>query len=166
MIKRTDSELLELLLEKVVSIDTKVNSIESRMGSLESKMDSLDSRMDSLDSRVGSLESKMNSLDSRVGSIESKINSLDSMVTTLQSDVQIIKTDVKVLQLGQKRIENKLDDLEAKNANRHIEITTELKHLESAISKMEIVTAENWSELARIKYRIAKKKQIKNQNKQ
>jgi len=40
-----------------------------------------------------------------------------------------IETDIKGLKEGQRGIENKLDDMEAKNANRHIEIDSKLNVL-------------------------------------
>jgi len=110
MDKKNDRELLELLLEKVISMETKVDSMESKVDSVETKVESID-------------------------------------------------TDVKELKTGQHRIENKLDDIEVHNANRHIIISADIKDLKSTQSKMEIVTADNWSDIAKLK--AARKHRIK-----
>ena len=58
----TDSQKLDLLLDKVFLIDTKVDSLDSRVDSFESKLNSLESKVDSLESRVSLLEHNMESL--------------------------------------------------------------------------------------------------------
>lgn len=62
----TDSQKLDLLLDKVFLIDTKVDSLDSRVDSFESKLNSLESKADSLESRVSLLEHNMESLKSEV----------------------------------------------------------------------------------------------------
>ena len=62
----TDSQKLDLLLDKVFLIDTKVDSLDSRVDSFESKLNSLESKVDSLESRVSLLEHNMESLKSEV----------------------------------------------------------------------------------------------------
>lgn len=49
------------------------------------------------------------------------------------------------------KLENKLDDIEANNANRHLIINQKIKNIKSTLSKIEIVTADNWSDIARLK---------------
>ena len=48
-------------------------------------------------------------------------------------------------------LENKLDDIEVKNAERHISINGDLRKIKSGLSKIEIVTADNWGDIARLK---------------
>ena len=55
----TDSQKLDLLLDKVFLIDTKVNSLESKVDSLESKVDSLESRVSLLEHNMESLKSEV-----------------------------------------------------------------------------------------------------------
>lgn len=43
---------LDLILEKVTSIDAKVDSLEHRMDSLECRMDSMERRMDSMENDI------------------------------------------------------------------------------------------------------------------
>ena len=49
------------------------------------------------------------------------------------------------------RLENKMDDIEAKNADRHVEITGQIEDMKSDLSRIEINTADNWRDIARIK---------------
>lgn len=69
----TDSEKLDLVLEKVTNLDEKVSSLDkkvsghdSRFISIENKLDSLDSRMDSMDGRVGNIETDLQEIKQRV----------------------------------------------------------------------------------------------------
>ncbi|WFA10378.1 hypothetical protein [Tissierella sp. Yu-01] len=74
-----------------------------------------------------------------------------AQVGNLTTNVESIKKDLVELKEGQNRIENKLDDIEANNADRHVVINTDLSKLRATISKVEIVTADNWSDIARLK---------------
>lgn len=67
------------------------------------------------------------------------------------SKIDNITKDIAELKDGQDRIENKLDDLEASNAHRHITINRDVKQIKSTLSKVEIVTADNWSDIAKLK---------------
>ena len=50
-------------------------------------------------------------------------------------------------------LENKIDDLDAHNANRHVAMVSDIDKLSANLLKLEIVTADNWSDIARIKAR-------------
>lgn len=80
-----------------------------------------------------------------------------AQVGALSTNIEDIRKDVKELIEGQSRIEDKLDDIEANNADRHITIDGEIRRIKSSLSKIEIVTANNWSDIARLKaYRKSK----------
>lgn len=70
----TDSEKLDFIITKVVSIEKKVDSLEKRMDSLEKKVESLEKRMESLEKRVDSLEKKVDSLEKRMDSVERRLS--------------------------------------------------------------------------------------------
>ena len=55
----TDSEKLDFIITKVVSIEKKVDSLEKRMDSLEKRMDSLEKRMDAIEKRMDSVERRL-----------------------------------------------------------------------------------------------------------
>lgn len=70
---------------------------------------------------------------------------------TVNSKIDNFTNDISDLKEGQQRIENKLDDLEVSNANRHISMNSDIRNIKSSLSKVEIVTADNWSDIAKIK---------------
>lgn len=49
------------------------------------------------------------------------------------------------------KLENKLDDVEANNGDRHIEINGKVENMKSDISRIEMNTADNWKDIARLK---------------
>lgn len=55
------------------------------------------------------------------------------------------------LEENQNKILEKLDNLEAINANRHIEISNEIKELSQDISSIESITAKNWRDISNMK---------------
>jgi len=55
-----------------------------------------------------------------------------------------IKKDIADLKQGQKEIKDQIMNLEAKNANRHLE-------LENKLNVLEEVTASNWTDIIKLK---------------
>ena len=65
---------LDLILEKLDSVEKKVDSLELKVDSLEHKVDSLELRMDSMEHKMDSLELRMDSMEHRMDSMEDKMN--------------------------------------------------------------------------------------------
>ena len=67
----TDSEKLDLILDKVSSHDEKFKSIDEKLNCLDKKVSSLDNRVSSLDNRVSSLDKRVSNLETQVSSLQS-----------------------------------------------------------------------------------------------
>jgi archaellum component FlaC len=62
-----------------------------------------------------------------------------------------IESDINGLKLGQEEIKSLVKDLEPKNANRHVEIISSINDLRKDLSTVEIVTANNYADIAKLK---------------
>lgn len=60
----TDSQKLDLILDKVGGLETRMDRLESRMDGLETRMDRLETRMDSLEVRMDVLEVQIKKTES------------------------------------------------------------------------------------------------------
>lgn len=76
----------------------------------------------------------------------------------LKEELEPMKNDIKELKEGQSRLEDgqeeiktMLAELDPKNANRHLELKDSIDQLRKDLSTVEIVTASNYSDLARLK---------------
>lgn len=98
------------------------------------KFEAIDARFDAMNSEFSG---KFDAMDKRFQSLETKLDTMND--------------DIKDLKTGQKRIEDKLDDIEAQNASRHVALATDIKEIKYTQSKMEIVTADNWKDIATLK---------------
>jgi len=100
---------------------------------LDNKVDSLGNKVDSLGNKFDSLEGKFDRLEERFDGLEGKFNNLE---------------------LGQVRIEKKLDGVIEQTANL-TEFRTETKDgieaIKKDLNKVEIVTASNWADVAKLK---------------
>ncbi len=90
-------------------------------------------------------------LVSKVSSLETRMSTMETKIGTIETDVKDLRTDAKGLKEGQNRIENKLDDIETQNADSHLTIGGEIRKIKASLSKIEIVTADNWGDIARLK---------------
>ena len=83
---------------------------------------------------------------------------IESIRGILKEELEPIKTEIKELkegqiklQNGQKEIKEMLGELDPKNATRHLEIKDSIDQLRKDLSTVEIVTASNYSDIARLK---------------
>lgn len=89
----TDSRKLDLILEKIGSLDCKISTLDRRMDSFETRMDSPETKMDSLDNKVVALDNKVNSLDTKTNSLESNLKEIKSHVR--HTDL-ILKNEIRI----------------------------------------------------------------------
>ncbi len=69
----------------------------------------------------------------------------------ITSDIKELKEGQIKLQNGQKEIKKLVGELDPKNANRHLELKESIDQLRKDLSTVEIVTASNYSDIARLK---------------
>ncbi len=65
----TDSEKLDLLLQKMTSFESRMEGMESKMEGMESRMEGMESRMEGMESRMEHLESDMEAQKAEIGKI-------------------------------------------------------------------------------------------------
>ena len=109
----TDSQKLDLLLDKVFLIDTKVDSLDSRVDSFESKLNSLENKVDSLESKVDSLESRVSLLEHNMESLKSEVIKTNLL---LENETN---RNIKIVAEGHLDLSRKLDE--------SIKFSTEIK---------------------------------------
>lgn len=100
----------------------------------------INNKLDSLENKLGSLESKVDNLENKVDSLESKVDSLDIQV---KENTQILKALEHLAEV------NKSEHDSMKNDIIHIKGTVEA--IKKDLSQVEIVTANNWADIAKLK---------------
>ncbi len=87
-----------------------------------------------------------------------EVKGIKDEVKDLKEGQAIMQNDVKDLKQGQERIEGKVDsiekhliELDAKNAERHLEMVGEIDDMKKNLTAIEIITSKNWNEIAHLK---------------
>ena len=80
---------LELILQKVTSIDNKVDSMERRMDSMEHRMDSMEHRMDSIELKIDSMQEDITQMKGDILRINTRIDENISFVIRAIADGHI-----------------------------------------------------------------------------
>ena len=88
----TDTEKMDVILEKVVFIGNKVDSMDVRLGKVEE--------------RVGEVEKKVNSMDVRLGKVEERVDSMDGRLTRVEKGIIDVKNEIVIVRCI---MENELD---------------------------------------------------------
>ena len=76
----TDSQKIDLLLEKMTSVEGKVDNLEGKMGNLEGRMDSLEGKIDSLEGRMGKVESEVGGLKHQLLKSTAELKAMDKLI--------------------------------------------------------------------------------------
>ena len=84
----TDSQKLDLLLEKTISIEGDITSMKSDIGSIQNEITSMKSD-------IGSIQNEIASMKSDIGSIQNEIASIKSDMPKLKIQVLKIKAELK-----------------------------------------------------------------------
>lgn len=76
--------------------------------------------------------------------VNKQLKNINEKLTNIESDISNLK-------LGQENIKGLITDLEPKNGNRHIELINSINDLRKDLSTVEIVTANNYADIAKLK---------------
>ena len=80
-----------------------------------------------------------------------KLDTMEKTLDGMDKRLNNIEVDVNVLKVNQEDIKILLTDLEPKNGNRHVEIIDSINDLRKDLSTVEIVTANNYADIAKLK---------------
>lgn len=136
----TNEEFQILVLEKLGNLEIGQSNLVEGQKRLEQRQEKLELRQGKLEERQGRLEERQGKLEENQKNLAENQNDL----TERQ----------KILEDGQKEILIKLEGVIEQTAYltefRH-EVKQELAEIKSNISRIEIATADNWSDIARLK---------------
>lgn len=83
--------------------------------------------------------------------IRSDIKELKVDVLAIKEGQDSLKLQFEELKKGQEEIKTMVGELDPKNAHRHLELQNSISELKKDLSTVEIVTASNYSDLAKLK---------------
>lgn len=102
----TDSEILNLILEKVNNlekttsdkfdrIDRQFDKIDEQFGKIDGKFDRIDERFGKIDERLDKIEKRFNKMDNRLDVIELKQDRTSKKLDNLELDVKNFERDIR-----------------------------------------------------------------------
>lgn len=83
--------------------------------------------------------------------ILAEIKEMKEGIEDLSQGQERLEKDVGEIKIEVKAISNKLDNLEAKNADRHITLESKIDKLAKDMIAVEAVTAKNWNDIATLR---------------
>lgn len=129
-----ENEIFKEILTEIKSMKSDITSMKSDITSMKSDIGGLKSSQEQMQSDIGGLKSSQEQMQSSIISINTKIdNNHKESMAKLDS------------------LENKFDDLEPKNASRHIEIINRMDGLSKDLTVVEVVSGKNMTDIAYLK---------------
>ncbi|AZT89499.1 nucleopolyhedrovirus P10 family protein [Caldicellulosiruptor changbaiensis] len=147
----SDREILELILQKVETLDQKIDRLEARLDRLETKVESLEKRVENLEKRVDSLEKRVEKLELQVAENTQILKALEHL-----AQVNKAEHDNFTHQLA--RMEGLLNSVISNNSKEHQalfkqteENTQKIVKLEKDMTIIESVCGKNMQDIAFLK---------------
>lgn len=145
----TDSEKLDLLLDKVVSMD-------NRMTAMDDHMTAMDNRMTAMDDHMVAMDERMTAMDERMSKMENSIQVLQDGQQKMQDDILGLKQDQEVMSRDMKDVKQRVTGIEMTLENeviRNIKIIAE-NHTDLSRKLDDALKVDNEKELLLIRVNI------------
>jgi len=110
-----------------------IKDLNSRFDSLENRFDSLENRFDSLEDKFDSLENRFDSLGNRFDYLKSQVKENTEILKALEHSAQVNKAEHEQMAIN------------------IAEISGEVKKINKKLAALELVTANNWSDIVHLK---------------
>ena len=108
--------------------------------------------------KLGNLEDGQKSLEEKVVGLERKVVSLEEVQTQIIKKIDgVIEQTAGLMEFRYETKENfaktqeYIHELDTKNSERHLEFTREMEELKTSMNRVELNTAENWRDIAKLK---------------
>lgn len=167
----TDRELLELIATQVGVLTNNVDELRNYVSGIKNDVDELKSDVSGLKNDVDELRNDVSGLKNDMLGIKNDVDELKSDMSGMRESQRNFETELgsvkkivldieenhgnklSTLEIKIDNLDNKLDDSEANNAERHLSLNGDIGRIKSGLSKIEIITADNWGDIARLKAR-------------
>ena len=126
----TERNLLELLVQKVTTMEDTQQTMKSDMGEMKSD--------------ISGMKVEIGGMKSQIGDMKAEMGDMKSDISNMKSDIKEIKADVR-------GIKGQIIDLEVKNANQHLEIKSTLDSIKKDLATVEAVAGKNMADIAFLK---------------
>ncbi len=90
-------------------------------------------------------------MESIRGILKEELEPIKTEIKELKEGQSSLKEQVQNLKIGQEEIKTMLGELDPKNATRHLELKDSIDQLRKDLSTVEIVTASNYADIAKLK---------------
>lgn len=110
----TDTEKMDVILEKVVFIGNKVDSMDVRLGRVEEKVDSMDIRLGKVEKKVDSMDIRLGKVEERVGEVEKKVDSMDVRLGKVEERVGEVEKKIDSMDTRLGKVEERIDSMDGR----------------------------------------------------
>ena len=142
--------------------------MEKILNEILSEVKTIKTDINGLKDEAKTIKTDINGVKDEVKTIKTDINGLKDEVKTIKTDIKTMKVDISSLKEGQIRVETQvLENTQILTALEHAahtnkaehdniineisEIKGEIKNMRNNINTVELVTSQNWTEIARLK---------------
>ena len=132
----TNSEKLDLLIDKVSNLDDKVSSLDEKVSNLDDKVSDLDKKVRGLDEKVSDLDAEVKGLDAKVNNLESDMREVKVKVTKIDLTIENeIRVNIQRVAEGHLDLSRNLHDAMKPNSEMEM-LAIKVRKLESDVGEL------------------------------
>ena len=106
-----DSQKLDLILDKINSVDARLEGVDARLDEMDARFDRIDARLDEMDARFDRIDVRLDEMDARFDRIDTKIEDLELEVRAIKFIIENeISRNVKIIAEGHLDLSRKLSE--------------------------------------------------------
>lgn len=103
-------------------------------------MEFLQNMQQQINERFNTIDKRLDSIDKRIDSMDKRINLIQEQVTENTHLLKALEENTKVTRAEQEKLSYKISEIEG-----------DIKSIKKDLGTVELVTANNWSDIARLK---------------
>jgi chromosome segregation ATPase len=123
--------------EKILAM---LNKMNERLGGIETEIRTMKTEIDSVKTEIGSVKTEISSMKTEISSMKSEISAIK---VQQEENTRILRALEHSTQVNKAEHEQMMMEM--------AEISKEVKNLRKDVSNVEVITASNWTDLARLK---------------
>lgn len=111
----------------------------------------LNGRMDVFDEKIDRLEEKVVKLDKKVEGVDTRLRGLEDKVSIMSEQTAGLLEFKEETRIDFETVITLISELDDKHSERYLNLSIGVEGIKDSINRIEINTAENWRDIARLK---------------
>ncbi len=132
---------------------TEIDDIDQRLDAMDLRMDKMDQRFDGIDQRFDGIDQRFDGIDQRFDGIESQLNEHTMLLRALEERSKVHSAELHDVKFSLDTFEGSFTNVDKRISGLETMVRSldaNMVQLNKKVSTIEVVTSQNWNDIARM----------------